>query len=278
MADRLSPLLKRFDLNAHVFFSGALCGASEFSAAEGVGHLHLLRAGHLELLASGGQQVMLTGPVAVLFPRPMNHRLTRPFDDGSELVCATIDFGHLIGNPLLTALPDRLVLQLEDLPELHGLIELLFAEALSDLCGRQSVLDRLTEVLLIHMFRSVMDRGLIETGLFVGLADQRLAKALTAVHEDPAYPWTLEALAQTTGMSRARFSAHFTATVGIPAGEYLARWRLAVAQSLLKKDLPVNLVADRSGYSSAPSFSRAFSQRVGLSPSEWKKRTTDPNA
>lgn len=272
MADRLSALLKHFDLNAHVFFSGSLCGASDFSSVDGIGHLHLLRRGDVEILVPGHGQTLVTGPVAAFLPRPTKHRLHRAPAGDSELVCATVDFGNLLGNPLLTALPELLILRLDDLPELHGLIELLFAEALTDHCGRQAALDRLTEVVLVYLFRSVMDRGLMDSGLLVGLADPRLAKALTAVHEEPMYPWTLESMARVAGMSRARFAAHFTATVGMTAGAYLTHWRLSVAQSLLRQDLPVNLVADRAGYSSGPAFSRAFSQRVGMSPSEWKKQ------
>ena len=33
-------------------------------------------------------------------------------------------------------------------------------------------------------------------------------------------------------MSRARFAAHFTRTVGVPPGDYLTGWRLGLARTL----------------------------------------------
>jgi transcriptional regulator GlxA family with amidase domain len=102
-----------------------------------------------------------------------------------------------------------------------------------------------------------------------GLADARLAKALNAMHAAPERPWTLQGLADLAGMSRARFAAHFGEVVGEPAIEYLAGWRLSVAQGLLTQGRQVKSIADEVGYGSPNALTRAFTQRLGQTPTEW---------
>jgi transcriptional regulator GlxA family with amidase domain len=50
--------------------------------------------------------------------------------------------------------------------------------------------------------------------------------------------------------------------------EYLLAWRLAIAWDLLRRgDLGIVEVAERVGYSSASTFSTAFSRHIGQPPS-----------
>jgi AraC-like DNA-binding protein len=102
-----------------------------------------------------------------------------------------------------------------------------------------------------------------------GLADARLSRALNAMHAEPARTWTLQDLAALAGMSRARFAAHFGEVVGQPAIDYLADWRLILAQGLLAKGPQVTFIADEVGYGSPNALTRAFTQRHGQSPTEW---------
>ena len=139
-------------------------------------------------------------------------------------------------------------------------------------CGRQAVLDRLIEVVLIQVLRDLMDQRRLHVGLLAGLADPRLAKAINAMHAEPARNWSLEDLAATAGMSRARFAARFRDIVGMTPGSYLGEWRLGVAQSLLRQGKPVQLVSDLVGYGSASALSRAFRAQIGVSPTQWLKQ------
>ena len=76
-------------------------------------------------------------------------------------------------------------------------------------------------------------------------------------------------LADVAGMSRARFAAHFMAVVGTSPGDHLTGWRIGLAQALLARGRPVKTIADEVGYSSANALARAFTQRLGLSPTAW---------
>lgn len=269
MTDRLSNLLQHFELRARVFHSGALCGLASFDAGDGVGHLHLVRRGPIGVTDAEGKRIVVSEPSAVFYPRPLTHRLDAEERDGAEVVCAAIEFGVGEENPLLRGLPDLIVIALAEMPALDATQALLFGEAFGQRCWHDAVVNRLTEVLVVQLLRFAIEHHLVDGGLLAGLADARLAKALTAVHARPADEWSLESLAEAAGMSRSRFAAHFSGVVGVPAGEYLTQWRIGLAKSLLRRGRPVKQVALDVGYGGASTFGRAFTSAVGESPSTW---------
>lgn len=275
MSDRLAGLLNRYTLNARFFFSGALCQDATFDTAQNVGHLHLIRSGSMCVRSPEHPELKIDQPSLLFYPRPTKHHLQVDQNIGVELVCASVEFGAMTGNPLAQSLPSVLLIPLVELPALSPTLELLFDEAMNERCGRQAAIDRLFELLLIQLLRYSMEGQLANTGLLSGLSDKRLCKAITAMHDDPRESWSIDTLARVSGMSRARFAVHFRETVGITPGEYLAQWRLGLAQALLKKGKPVGLVADEVGYGSATSLSRAFKAHIGLTPSEWHRKTIE---
>jgi AraC-like DNA-binding protein len=271
MQDRLVWLLDRFELRAEVFHSGRVLRCIYHDETEGVGHLHMLRGGSVRLESPGSLPQQVDEPSAIFYLNPTSHTLT-PGGDGADLVCANIDFGAGQGNPLRLALPEAVVLPLSSAPVLSDTLTMLFREAEQDHCGRQAVLNRLSEVALIQILRDLMDQQRMEMGLLAGLADPRLARAINAIHGEPARAWTLEDLAEEAGMSRARFAVKFRDTVGMTPGHYLSEWRLGLAQSLLRRGKPVNVVADEVGYANASALSRVFAARKGVPPTSWVKQ------
>jgi AraC-like DNA-binding protein len=270
MHDRLVKFFERFELRSRVFYAGNLCSLVNFDAVEGVGHVHLLRAGLLQLTKPGSAVIELSEPSLIFFPRSTQHRLSSPQAGGADLVCASVEFGALFGNHLLHGLPDQFVLPISDAPALAGVLDALFTEAFDERrAGSEAVLNRLCEVVLIYMLRHALANGLLRACVIAGLADARLAKALNAIHAEPARAWTLQGLAALAGMSRARFAAHFTDVVGQPAIEYLAHWRLSLAQTLLIQGRQVKSIADEVGYGSPNALTRAFTQRIGQTPTDW---------
>jgi len=271
MDDRLIKLLNCFKLSARVFQAGALCHSASFDAHDGLGYIHVLRQGTLEVKPESETDFLLNEPSLFFFMNPTSHQLT-PKDDNVDMVCASIDFGAGLRNPLLQALPEVVLLKLNDTPTLASTLELLFSEAADENCGRQAVLDRLIEIIVIQLLRDLMNKNRLQVGLLAGLADPKLAKAINTIHDEPARDLTLDSLANIAGMSRARFATKFRETVGQTPGNYLSQWRVSVAQSLLRQGKPIQLVANEVGYGSASALSRVFVAQVGVSPSEWKKQ------
>ena len=156
---------------------------------------------------------------------------------------------------------------------LRRIAELIGEEASSDHAGRDLVLERLVEVLIIEALRFRPETaGKPEQGLLAGLADPSLARPLRGIHVDVARRWTVAELARTAGMSRAVFAERFTRKVGMPPMQYVQEWRMALAKDILRRERPALAeVAERLGYQSTSAFSTAFARLAGCSPSEFAR-------
>lgn len=269
--DRLSPLISRFSLSARVFYSGAPCGTYDFSDT-GHGYLHILRRGRITIRHPGASDIEVTEPSVIFYPRPFPHQFKVDQDCSAEIICTAIDFGAGLGNPVMMALPDTLIVPQDRISELTPALSLLFEEAFHARCGRQAGLDRLAEYFLILLLRHALETRLVSGGILAGMVDTQLMKAIGAMHEHPEQDWSVESLAQTAGMSRARFAAHFRNTVGTTPLVYLTDWRISVAQTLLKNGKPLKRVAPEVGYAHPVALARVFAKRTGISPKDWQKR------
>lgn len=274
--DRLSSLLDRFRVRAHLFHAGALCGVTHFAAQPGRAFLHVLRRGDMVVTHSARsgapRKIRLAEPTLLFYPRPLAHDFHNAPSEGADFVCATLDFDGGIKHPLVQALPPMVALPIAQVDGIEQTLALLFAETARVRCGQRLLADRLFEVLLLQMLRWLLDHpgsAGIQDGLLSGLSHPKLARALTGVHERPGQAWSLDAMAQEAGMSRSAFAAEFKACLGTTPAEYLLRWRVSIAQSMLRGGASVKTVSDELGYASAAAFSRAFAQVAGASPRGW---------
>jgi AraC-like DNA-binding protein len=171
---------------------------------------------------------------------------------------------------LLVSLLPSLV-HVRGVERLSVLVRMVGEEASESRPGRDLVLIRLVEVLLIEALRAAPGDD-APPGLLRGLADERLAPAIRQIHSQVARSWTVPMLAKSAALSRSAFFERFTRTVGLPPMEYVLSWRMAVARDLLRRqDMPVGEVAERVGYGSASTFSTAFSRHVGQPPGRYAR-------
>ncbi len=174
---------------------------------------------------------------------------------------------------LLVSLLPKLV-HVRGVESLSVLVRLVRDEAIAMRPGRDLVLARLVEVMLIEAVRTIQG-DTAPAGLLRGLGDARLAIALREIHADPARAWTVEVLAKKAALSRSVFFDRFSSAVGLPPMEYILGWRMALAKDLLRQqDISLAEVAERVGYSSASTFSTAFSRFVGKPPSRFARECT----
>lgn len=264
--DALASLFSHVPSSASTFFAGKLCSNCEYG---GTGHLHFLKSGALILGRDGADDARIDAPALIFFPRGLTHRFKVDAQGGADLVCATVDLGSDKGNPIGSGLPDFILIDLAKQSELATICELLIAEADSEACGQRVAIDYLFGYLLVKLVRHVVDNGAVEFGVLSGLANPKLARALTAIHDNPARNWSLQDLADEAGMSRTRFAVLFREIVGVTAMDYLTSWRISSAQALLRQGKPVKAVIRAVGYDSASAFTRRFVQQIGLSPRDW---------
>ncbi len=171
---------------------------------------------------------------------------------------------------LVSLLP--VLLHVRGVERLSVLMQLVRDEATAQRPGREHVLARLVELLLVEALRSSTE-GNAPAGLLRGLADPKLATAMRLMHSDPARSWTVETLARKAALSRSAFFERFARAVGLPPMEYLLAWRMALAKNLLRgsSDIAIATVAERVGYASASTFSTAFSRHVGQAPGRYAR-------
>jgi AraC-like DNA-binding protein len=183
---------------------------------------------------------------------------------GGYFLCESADAG------LLVSLLPTLV-HVRGIERLSTLVRLVGEEARTQRPGRDLVLSRLVEVLLVEALRTTQG-DTAPPGLLRGLGDARLAIAMREMHADPARPWTMAALAKTAALSRSAFFDRFTRAVGMAPMAYLLAWRMAIAKDLLRhQDVALGEIAERVGYSSASTFSTAFSRHVGQPPGRYAR-------
>jgi AraC-like DNA-binding protein len=193
----------------------------------------------------------------------------------TRLVCGYLACDSKPFNPLLDALPK--VIKSGDLNSsndgwLGQFIRLAVAEMSDKRAGGETVLMKLSELMFIDVLRRYVESlPPQDTGWLAGLRDPSVGKALTLIHDKPAHDWTVETLAQQSGVSRTVLAERFAELVGIPPMQYVAKWRMQIASGLLTAgNANIARIAAEVGYESEASFSRAFKKMNGVSPSAWR--------
>jgi len=104
--------------------------------------------------------------------------------------------------------------------------------------------------------------------------DPRIERVLERFHCDLATPVNVDRLAEIAGLSRSVFTDRFTSAVGMSPARYLAHWRMHVAGAWLRHGgQTVSDIAQRLGYESEASFSRAFKRLFGVAPGALRRQT-----
>jgi AraC family transcriptional activator of mtrCDE len=157
------------------------------------------------------------------------------------------------------------------------LVGLMRSESAVENLGALAMLNALSTALFALTLRLASEAKATPTGLLAVAGNSRLAPALTALFNEPARAWTLPELARLCHMSRATFIRHFQERLGRSASELLTDIRMTTASNALKtSDDSTAAVAQLAGYQSEAAFQRAFKQRMGITPAQWRRQTRMP--
>lgn len=263
---------------------------------------HAITSGSAHLSVKGHDAVRLTAGDVVLLPSGLPHvlrsaprvraiafdhvRAESALDDGGELVvgdgpvttqilCASYGHDPAAGVTPFGALPDVVhVPALASTAGLRASLALITDELVGAAPGLRPVLDHAVNIVLIQVLRSWLaseEGGRAAPSWLRGLGDPTTRSALTVLHREPAYPWTLEALAGRVGVSRATLVRRFESEVGTSPGSYIAAWRMELAaRSLRAGNETVGAVARGVGYQSEYAFNRAFARHHGVPPGRYR--------
>ena len=110
-------------------------------------------------------------------------------------------------------------------------------------------------------------------------SNRRLLRARDAMDRTYAQPLDVASLARIAFVSEAHFIRTFRVTFGETPHRYLQRRRVERSMFLLREtDRSVTHICLDVGFSSLGTFSRTFSDIVGQSPTDYRKRADVPAA
>lgn len=297
--DILSDVLKKIKLSSAVYFK------SDFSAPWGMdipkgpfAQFHIVTRGQCTLRVQQ-QVIQLFAGDIIVFPFGNNHLLsdapTSTLRSGKEvvesimcgnsvfggesvattLVCGHFEFDRSIEHPFIQELPELIHITDADkkqLPWLESIMNLVMQEASSNAAGSYAVVDKLAEILFVHVLRAYILNSNTPKGFVAALHDERINKVIKAIHESPEDDWQLVDMARIAGMSRTGFSNQFKKLIGDTPMNYITQWRIVHAKELLKTSTKtVGEIAEQVGYKSEAAFNRVFKKKVAHTPLKYRQ-------
>ena len=297
--DILSDILRTLHLRAEVFLHACFRGdwAVDTSGDRRATFHMVSRGGSWLHMPDSTEPIPLAAGDLVVFPHDARHTLSNretppdkdfprnqpPAPDAPgpavTLICGYFDFERHSWNPLMEALPEVMVIRSDEsanVPLMDALGRFMVYETEHDLIGGSLLIDKLSEILFIHVIRSHMGQCR-ERGFIAALSDARVGRALSRMHESPALNWNVERLADAAGMSRSAFAQRFSRLVEMTPMQYLTRWRMTRANELfITTGWSVAQVAEDCGYRSEVAFAKAFKKHFGYGPGQARKARKHP--
>lgn len=290
--DVLSDLLQSIRLNGAVYFQHAFTAPwGMHMPSSSVAHFHIVVEGAC-WLQTEDERVRLTAGDVVLLLQGDTHRIADSLETAcvsgdrvlqayqndeqlfqgdavdTVLICGHFEFERSMDHPLVRSLPPVLRLPDEDIPPtVANTLNMIMKEMEQTEMGSAVVVNRLAEILFIHVIRAYVQQQGHPKGFLAALRDVEISKALGFIHANPQYTWTLAELAQAIGLSRAAFAKRFHELVGMPPMQYITAWRMQKAYELLMgTNLPLAAISEKVGYRSEAAFHRAFTRHFAHKP------------
>lgn len=272
------------DVLAAVRLSGGKVEAYESRACHditfnrGERSLLMIRSGTLLLRCKGAGIITLHAGDVVLLAYGSDFTVTAPAlnNEQCEWLRGTFYLDKRLAAPLLSCLPEVMVLRQlthQAMDWLETASRFVLNEISMPEPGGAVMISRILELLLIRILRLWAQDPAAQASWLRGAMDPVIGRTLSAMHAAPEKAWTVAELANIACLSRSAFAARFALRVGHPPLRYLNSLRLDKSAELLKwTKSPVAEVAEKSGYTSEASFSRAFRLRFGASPSRWRQQ------
>ncbi len=134
--------------------------------------------------------------------------------------------------------------------------------------------DELMSLLLRHLLRRyAQGRPMPAADARLALTASSLRRIFAFIDARLAGELRLAELAAVAGLSEDHFLRAFKAAVGATPHQYLLAQRVVRAQQLLLHSaLPIADIARAAGFRASSHFAAAFRQRVGTTPSHWRRQ------
>ena len=265
--DLLSQVLAQIRLTGDGVALRTVASGQAVPLASQTGLVCLVTDGALLLESDDGPPVVVASGDLLLLPHGDRDRRLLAFEGPATAVVGRFRFDPDSLRSMVMALPPFIHIDAaEGASWLGGLLHFMMIEASDVQPGAGLMISRLIDLGVIRALRTWIQRGQT-SGWLGGLADERIARTLKAIHDSPMQRWSIETLAGIAGMSRSIFCERFAALVGRSPLRYQNEWRLTLARDLLRRrQARVGEIGLSIGYESEAAFSRAYKAMFGHSP------------
>lgn len=241
-----------------------------------------LTAGDCYIIVHGAQyslQDRIESPTRFCYDalREHSHHVVRLGGGGEPVTVVTgwFMFDSAGAKPLFDLMPELILTRMDDDRSrmIQTTLQLFATETGRRELGTDIVVSRLADILFIQAIRAYALSAGDEAGGWLGaLGDVRLAPVFSAIHGAVEQDWTVAALAQVAGMSRSAFAARFRDRVGLAPLDYVTRWRMFRAGTMLRRNQgSVAEIAHRVGYDNESAFAKAFKRVTGVTPGAYRR-------
>lgn len=299
--DVLGDVLETLRFRGSIFFRSELAAPWGMSLEPtGIPRFHIAFSGNCFVGTNADETVQVQEMGIVMLPKGHSHWIAdQPgrelvpseragdacelgvpmFQDGeitNRLMCGLVHFDKEAPHPMLDSMPEVV-----HFPHLNSndpawmTVMLIDSEIRRTHDHRTPIIDRLTEVLFLQLLNHYVRENADATGFLAALRDRRVHRALTLIHREPEFEWTLSSLGERVGMSRATLTRHFQEAVGVAPMAYITNWRIMKAYNAIKTSAtPLEQIARATGFASARTLTRAFQRQYGCTPTELRHAQT----
>ncbi|MFT5676755.1 MAG: AraC-like DNA-binding protein [Paraglaciecola sp.] len=255
----------------HIAMSGSCYVGSDNVTPVNVQHMEIV------MIPSGRSHWIADQPGRKLLPSQLAGEaceLGNPlFQQGEitqSLMCGLVNFDKASSHPILDSLPQVLHFPKLTTEDPIWMTVILIESEMQRTSGKGgTIVDRLTEVLFLKLLNRYVLKNQEMTGFLAALKDRRIHRALTLIHMEPEFNWTIATLGERVGMSRATLVRHFQSSIGLAPMSYILNWRMMKAYNLIKySNANLEQVAEQVGFASARTLSKAFQRQYACTPSE----------
>lgn len=189
----------------------------------------------------------------------------------SHLLGTAYQFWHTPVHPFFTDMPAWTVLHASDIPSaspINPTLALLKTELHKPASGALMIADNLLDVLFAYVMRHISaQQAKTHSGWSQGVHDPLIGRVMHLMQHELDANWTLEKLAQQSGVSRTALAERFREATGDTPLNHLRTLRMQQAMQLLSNtSATLDSIASSVGYQDAFGFSKAFKRITGLAP------------
>ena len=293
-------LFDEIEIIANPFALCELRGLADLNLEREAGAtLHYVLAGEGEIQTHGRPPVRVGPGTLALIPSAHSHSLRsvkgsgytlpqcRPVemdlldlksgdrDDRSSgllAICCHIDIGFRGTRGLINLLRTPIMKTAIESGFLLSSIEQMLTELSSPKLGSRAIVRAIILQCVIELFREKILDNDPKLRWMAVLKDDGLWAALRAMLDNPGEKHSVDSLAGISAMSRSAFAARFTSAYGTGPMELLRNLRMALGAQLLENPaIPIERIAQKTGFKSRSAFTRAFKAAMDISPQQYRQ-------